>query len=71
MINPQVANVFHEIADLLELSGENPFRIRAYRRAAMNVEAIPKDVGERTEAALLRLGKDLCLAQRVDHRNRI
>ena len=62
MINPQVANVFHEIADLLELSGENPFRIRAYRRAAMNVEAIPKDVAAMSEEELQSLpgiGKDL------------
>jgi DNA polymerase (family 10) len=62
MINPQVANVFHEIADLLELSGDNPFRIRAYRRAAMNVEAIPKDVAAMSEEELQSLpgiGKDL------------
>src|SRR5512139_3386555 len=62
MKNPQVASVFHEIADLLELSGENPFRIRAYRRAAMNVEAIPKDVAAMSEEELCSLpgiGKDL------------
>ena len=62
MRNPQVARIFHEIADLLELSGENPFRIRAYRRAAMNVEAIPKDVAGMTEEdlqALPGIGKDL------------
>jgi len=62
MKNPQVTQVFHEIADLLELSGENPFRIRAYRRAAMNVEAIPKDVAAMSEGELQSLpgiGKDL------------
>jgi DNA polymerase (family 10) len=60
--NPQVADIFHEIADLLELSGDNPFRIRAYRRAAMNVEAIPKDVAAMSEEELCSLpgiGKDL------------
>jgi len=69
--NPQVATIFHEIADLLELSGENPFRIRAYRRAAMNVEAIPKDVAAMTEEELQSLpgiGKDLAhkIRQYVD-----
>ncbi|HEX9206138.1 MAG TPA: DNA polymerase/3'-5' exonuclease PolX [Candidatus Deferrimicrobiaceae bacterium] len=62
MKNPQVADIFREIADLLELSGENPFRIRAYRRAAMNVEAIPKDVAAMREEELYSLpgiGKDL------------
>ena len=62
MKNPQVASVFQEIADLLELSGDNPFRIRAYRRAAMNVEAIPKDVAAMSEEELHSLpgiGEDL------------
>jgi DNA polymerase (family 10) len=34
MENPEVAQVFEEIADLLEIQGQNPFRIRAYRNAA-------------------------------------
>ncbi len=33
MENPEVAQIFDEVADLLALEGENPFRIRAYRRA--------------------------------------
>jgi DNA polymerase (family X) len=32
--NLEIARAFDLIADLLELKGENPFRIRAYRRAA-------------------------------------
>lgn len=35
--NAQIASVFEEIADLLEVQGENPFRIRAYRNAARTV----------------------------------
>lgn len=35
--NADIAAVFDEIADLLEVQGENPFRIRAYRNAAMPV----------------------------------
>jgi DNA polymerase (family 10) len=42
--NPAVARQFDLMADLLELRGENPFRIRAYRRAALNVEALTEDV---------------------------
>lgn len=37
MQNPEVAQIFDEVADLLELQGENPFRSRAYRRAAVTV----------------------------------
>jgi DNA polymerase (family 10) len=36
--NARIAAVFQEIADLLEVQGENPFRIRAYRNAARMVE---------------------------------
>jgi len=30
--NSEVAKVFQDIADLLELKGENPFKIRAYQK---------------------------------------
>jgi len=34
MKNRQIADLFGEIASLLTIKGENPFRIRAYQRAA-------------------------------------
>jgi hypothetical protein len=38
--NIDIANVFDEIADFLEIEGENPFRIRAYRNAAVTVRGL-------------------------------
>jgi DNA polymerase (family 10) len=38
--NADIAAVFEEIADLLEIQNENPFRIRAYRNAARQVEGM-------------------------------
>ncbi len=38
--NADIATVFDEIADLLEIQGENPFRIRAYRNAARQMESM-------------------------------
>jgi DNA polymerase (family 10) len=38
--NADIAAVFEEIADLLEILNENPFRIRAYRNAARQVEGM-------------------------------
>src|SRR5450756_208275 len=35
--NADIAAIFEEIADLLEIRGDNPFRIRAYRNAARSV----------------------------------
>lgn len=38
--NTDIAAVFDEIADFLEIEGENPFRIRAYRNAAGTVRGL-------------------------------
>lgn len=42
--NAEVARIFREVADLLEISGANVFRIRAYRNAARVVEEHPEPV---------------------------
>ncbi len=44
MKNFEVARLFDLMADLLEIKNENPFRIRAYRRAAQNIESLTEDV---------------------------
>jgi len=60
--NRQVAQVLAEIADLLEIKGENAFKIRAYRSAAETVATWPHEVA-RLDDRLLReipgIGKDL------------
>jgi len=43
-MNADIAAVFEEIADRLELQGDNPFRIRAYRNAARTLTATTRDV---------------------------
>jgi DNA polymerase (family 10) len=40
----EVARLFERMADVLELKGGNPFRIRAYRRAAQNLESLSEDL---------------------------
>ncbi|MDO9463177.1 MAG: DNA polymerase/3'-5' exonuclease PolX [Deltaproteobacteria bacterium] len=44
MKNQEVAAVFDGIADILEIQGANPFRIRAYRKAAQNIENLTEDI---------------------------
>jgi DNA polymerase (family 10) len=44
MKNSEVAKVFQDIADLLELKGENLFKIRAYQKAARAIEHHPKEL---------------------------
>lgn len=46
MRNQEIAKIFNDIADILEIKGDNPFRIRAYRRAAQNIDAFSRDVAE-------------------------
>ena len=65
MENIQIAKAFDEVADLLEIQGANPFRVRAYRTAArtMNtlgtpVETILKHDGDALEE-LPGIGADL------------
>jgi DNA polymerase (family 10) len=52
--NADIAAAFEEIAELLELGDENPFRIRAYRNAARVVGGLSLDL-----AGHLAAGKDL------------
>jgi len=42
--NKAIANVFYETADLMEINGDDGFRIRSYQRAAEAVEASPDQV---------------------------
>ncbi len=52
--NADVAAIFEEIANLLEIQGANPFRIRAYRNAARTVGELGRDI-----KTLLEKGEDL------------
>ncbi len=44
MDNKAIANVFYETADLMEINGDDSFRIRSYRRAAEALEGLPQQV---------------------------
>ena len=54
MKNSDVARVFQDIADLLELKGENVFKIRAYQKAARAIEHHPREL-----EAMIEEGDDL------------
>ncbi|MFH1386228.1 MAG: DNA polymerase/3'-5' exonuclease PolX [bacterium] len=46
MENSEFAKVFREIAELLELKNENRFKIRAYQKAAQNIESLSHNLTE-------------------------
>jgi DNA polymerase (family 10) len=60
--NQPIARVFGEIADLLEIKGENAFKIRAYRGASETIAAWPDAVARLDDKQLREvpgIGKDL------------
>ncbi|MPY87688.1 MAG: DNA polymerase/3'-5' exonuclease PolX [Luteitalea sp.] len=62
MDNLAIAHVLNEIADLLEIRDENPFRIRAYRNAASAVTDSGERIADLTDPALRQIpgiGKDI------------
>jgi len=52
--NAEIAEMFDQAAELLEIKGGNQFRARAYRRAARVVETLPQSI-----TGLLKAGQDL------------
>jgi len=52
--NSEIAKVFEDIADLLELKGENPFKIRAYQKAARSIEHLSVEVEQLVAEGKLR-----------------
>jgi len=59
----EIAGVFEEIGALLELKGDNPFRVRAYYNAARMVDGLQEDLGtlikEERLTDIKSIGKDL------------
>jgi DNA polymerase (family 10) len=62
--NAEIADIFEEIADLLEIQGENPFRVRAYRNGARTLRDLSSDISGMLDKnaelpKLPNIGKDL------------
>jgi DNA polymerase (family X) len=46
LANDELARMFYEIGDMLEIGGEMPFKVGAYRRAAESIAHAPIDVAQ-------------------------
>ncbi len=44
MPNSEIAQIFQNIAAILEIKGENPFRVRAYQKVVRTLESLPEEV---------------------------
>jgi DNA polymerase (family X) len=65
--NSEIAERFQEMASLLEIKGDNPFKVRAYQKAAQNIESLTEELSEIEKRGDLEkipgIGKDL--AQKI------
>jgi len=63
MRNIEIAILFNRIADLLEIQGANSFRVRAYQRAAANLESLTDNIESIVSRGAVReipgIGEDL------------
>ena len=63
MDKKEIAEIFEEIGALLDLKGENPFRVRAYYNAARMIDGLQEDLSKLVEENRLTeikgIGKDL------------
>jgi DNA polymerase (family 10) len=62
--NSEVADIFNQVADLLEIEGANQFRVRAYRNAAHTISTLSRRVADMVEEGeeltqLPAIGEDL------------
>ncbi|MGM0442482.1 MAG: DNA polymerase/3'-5' exonuclease PolX, partial [Elusimicrobiota bacterium] len=62
--NTDIARIFKKTADLLEIKGDNPFRIRAYREASRTVKNLSRSISDFIDSGeeltdLPGIGKDL------------
>ena len=65
MNNAKIADIFDQVADLLEFKSANPFRVRAYRRGARTIRDLSESVASIVNDSTKKLtdidgiGKDL------------
>jgi DNA polymerase (family 10) len=63
MKNQEISQIFQDFAKILEIKGDNPFRIRAYERAGLNIASLSEDIEKVVREERLRqipgIGQDL------------
>ncbi len=71
MTNAEIAGMFQTVGEILGLQGENPFRVRAYERAAMTIASLSREVTDIYQEGGIKalqeiggIGKDL--AQKIE-----
>ncbi|HEY7063750.1 MAG TPA: DNA polymerase/3'-5' exonuclease PolX [Chloroflexota bacterium] len=68
MRNAEVAQLFEDVADMLEVQGESGFRVRAYREGARQIAGLPEPIEQVAAAGKLQNipGVGKAIAQKID-----
>ncbi|KAF0132702.1 MAG: DNA polymerase (family X) [Candidatus Saganbacteria bacterium] len=59
MENSEIAKILWEVSELLEFKSENPFKIRAYQKAARNIEGLPLSLEESYKSGGIKALKEI------------
>ena len=54
--NAEIAEIFEQIAGMLSILDENPFKIRAYKKAALNIQELEEEI-EKISQKVIEHGK--------------
>jgi len=61
--NTEIAQIFDQIASMLSILDENPFKIRAYKKAALNILELNEEIEDRVSrndvTEIPGVGKDI------------
>jgi len=68
MTNREIADIFRRIGDMLDILGENRFKVLAYRRAADNIQHLNQDIRTYWQAGTLQEipGIGQAIADKID-----
>lgn len=55
MTNKEIASKFNLLGKVMELHGENPFKIRSYSNAYLTIRKLPEDLGRMSETELAEI----------------
>jgi DNA polymerase (family 10) len=68
MTNREIANTLKRIGDMMDILGENRFKVLAYRRAAENILSLGQDIGAYWQAGTLQEipGIGQAIAEKID-----
>jgi DNA polymerase (family 10) len=68
MTNREVAQIFDRIGDMMDILGENRFKVLAYRRAAENIQNLGQDIHTYWQAGTLQgiPGVGKAIAEKID-----